>query len=428
MLEKPRTPAVDTSPRYRYLVVGMLAFAYMLNFVDRQLISILVEPIKADLGLSDTQIGMLTGLMFALFYTVFGIPMAMIADRRNRVKLIAVACGIWSLFTAASGMATNFLHLALARVGVGIGEAGCSPPSYSILSDYFPPEQRGRALGLYVLGVPAGSFVGTLVGAWIAAHYGWRTAFFVLGAVGLLFAPLLVLLVREPVRGRFDAQDTTTPGSLWDSLTFFWRSPIFILTALACGVTSFCSYGLLNWTPAYLGRVQGMTLSQISMFFSIAVAASMVMAAWIGALISDKAGARNPVFYALGPGVGILVTIPFVFLFTGAQTWQGSLALVVMPIMLTSIYLVPALTLLQNRTPARYRATVSSILLFLLNLIGLGCGPLFVGAMSDYLQPTYGIGSLGLALRWLTPFMALAFLLQAASAWLIARERQGKAD
>lgn len=423
------TIQAEPESRYRYVVVAALAFTYMLNFVDRQLLSILVEPVKQELGLSDTQMGMLTGLMFALFYTVFGIPVAMIADRGNRTRLVAAACGIWSVFTALSGFATGFVSLALARIGVGIGEAGCSPPSYSIISDYFPPHKRGRALALYLLGVPAGSFVGVLAGATLAEHYGWRVAFIAIGAVGLVFAPLLLLIVREPVRGRYDAlTQEREPTKAWQGFAaafgFFWKSPIFILTALACGLTSFCSYGLLNWAPAYLTRVQGMSLGQISGFFGIAIAASMTFAAWIGAMIADRAGARNPVYYALLPGLGILSVVPFLFGFTTASNWQVSLALLVPPMIFTSIYLVPALTLLQNRTPAHYRATVSSILLFLLNLIGLGCGPLFVGAVSDLLTPTYGSAALGMALQWLTPFIVLAFLCQFGAAWLLRRDHR----
>lgn len=414
----------EPDARYRYVVVAALAFAYMLNFVDRQLLSILVEPVKQDLGLSDTQIGMLTGLMFALFYTFFGIPVAMIADRGNRTRLIAAACGIWSIFTALSGLATGFVSLALARIGVGIGEAGCSPPSYSIIADYFPAHKRGRALALYLLGVPAGSFVGAVAGAAIAHAYGWRTAFITIGVAGLLFAPLLLLIVREPVRGRFDAAapSDAAPPRLLEALGYFWRSPIFIFTGLACGLTSFCSYGLLNWTPAFLSRVQGMSLGQISGYFGVLVAGSMVVAAWIGAMIADKAGARNPIWYALLPGLGMLVALPFLFGFTMVDDWSLSLLLLAPPTMLTSIYLVPALALLQNRTPPQYRATVSATLLFLLNLLGLGCGPLFVGMVSDRLTPVYGPAGLGMALQWLTPFIILAFLCQAITAWLIRRE------
>lgn len=415
-------------PAYRYLVVISLAVIYMFNFIDRQLLSVLAEPVKRDLGLSDTQLGMLTGLMFALFYTVFGIPVALLADRWRRVRLIALASGLWSLFTAASGLATSFLTLSLARVGVGIGEAGCSPPSYSIISDYFPPERRGRALAIYVLGVPAGSFAGTLAGGWIAAHYGWRTAFFAIGLAGLLITPLVLLIVREPTRGRFDAAETgaaapTTGGETpWDAFAFFFRSPTLVLSALAAGATAFVSYGLINWSPAFLVRVQGMGMGQIAAYFGICIAGAMIIGAWLGGWISDRAGAKNPIFYALLPGLGLLAITPFLFAFTRAPTWQGSLGFVVVPLIATSTYLVPTLALLQNRSPARYRATASSILLFLINLTGLGCGPLFVGAVSDALQPRYGPHALGMALQWLTPFIVLAFALQCATAWTLRRK------
>jgi len=419
--------APEPEPRaYRYLVVISLAVIYMFNFIDRQLLSVLAEPVKRDLGLSDTQLGMLTGLMFALFYTVFGIPVALLADRWRRVRLIAVASGLWSLFTAASGLATGFLSLALARVGVGIGEAGCSPPSYSIISDYFPPERRGRALAIYVLGVPAGSFVGTLAGGWIAAHYGWRTAFFAIGLAGLLITPLILLIVREPLRGRFDPEEsgprdalTTSRETLWGAFAFFFRTPTLLLSALAAGATAFVSYGLINWSPAFLVRVQGMGMGQIAAYFGVCIAGAMIIGAWLGGWISDRAGARNPIFYALLPGLGLLAITPFLFAFTKAATWQASLGFMVVPLIATSTYLVPALTLQQNRTPARYRATASSILLFLINLTGLGCGPLFVGAVSDALQPRYGAHALGMALQWLTPFIVLAFALQCATAWTL---------
>lgn len=415
------------SGRTRYVVVVALAFVYMLNFLDRQILSILAEPIKRDLQLSDTELGMLTGLTFAIFYTVFGIPVAIIADRWNRVRIVAASCGLWSLFTAASGFATGFVSLALARIGVGIGEAGCSPPSYSILADYFPPEQRGRALGIYVLGVPAGSLVGTVAAGWIASEFGWRAAFVALGVAGLVIAPLIPMIVREPRRGTFD-----TPGSgpepkasFSAALRFYLTSPPLLLNGVACGLTALVSYGIINWSPAFLTRVQGMSLAQIASSYSLVIFGSMIGAAWLGALYSDRMGARNAIWYPLLPGIGMLVVIPFLFAFTTAPDWQGSLLLMIAPMLLTTTYLVPALALLQNRSPAGYRATTSSILLFIINLMGLGCGPLLVGAISDHLTPQHGTQALGLALQWLAPFAALAFLCQCASAWFISKEQRG---
>lgn len=413
------------SAAYPYIVVAALAFAYMLNFVDRQLLSILVEPIKADLGLNDTQIGLLTGLMFALFYTFFGIPVALLADRGHRVRLIAASCAIWSLFTALSGFAKGFASLAAARIGVGIGEAGCSPPSYSLISDYFPPHRRGGALALYVLGIPAGSFLGGAAGGWIAETLGWRAAFFILGGAGLLFAPLLLLIVREPERGRLDAKTGTESiarEGILDTLTYFWKSPVFVLTGLGCGLTAFCGNALLNWAPAYLMRVQNMSMGEISGFFAVAASASLLVSAWLGALISDKAGARHPALLALLPGMGVLVSAPLILGFGSAPGWPAALCFLVPAMIATGIYLVPALALLQNRTPAAYRATVSSILLFLVNLIGLGAGPLYVGALSDLLEPNFGARSLALAIQGLAPFAILAFACQILAARKIKRE------
>lgn len=414
-----------TSGAYPYLVVFVLAVAYMLNFVDRQLLSILVEPIKGDLGLSDTQIGLLTGLMFALFYTFFGIPVALVADRSHRVRLIALSCAVWSLFTALSGLAKGFVSLAAARVGVGIGEAGCSPPSYSLISDYFPPHRRGRALALYVLGIPAGSFVGVALGGWIADALGWRAAFFILGGAGLVFAPILLLVVREPARGRLDetaGPETQPRGSVFETLAYFWRSPVFVLTGIGCGLTAFCGNALLNWSPAYLMRVQAMSMAEIGSFFAVAAALSLAASAWLGALIADKAGARHPAYLALLPGISVLVAAPLLYGFGAAPGWQQAIIFLVPAMICTGIYFVPALTLLQNRTPAAYRATVSSILLFIVNLIGLGAGPLYVGALSDALAPAYGKGSIAIALQGLAPFALAAFGCQLAAARLLRRQ------
>lgn len=430
LAEASSTRSAGSAGGYSYVVVVVLALTYMLNFIDRQLLSVLAEPVKAELGLSDTQLGLLTGLTFALFYTVFGIPLAALADRWNRVRIIAIACGVWSVFTALSGMAGSFVTLALARVGVGIGEAGCSPPSYSVLADYFPPAKRGRALAIYMLGVPVGSLVGTMAGAWIADHYGWRAAFVAVGVVGLLFAPLIVLLVREPVRGRLDAgvsivaEAARTEGkaSTWAAFRFFFRSPTIMLSAVASGLTAFVSYGILNWAPAYLGRVQQMPLSQIASHYGLLIGVAMVLAAWIGAMVADRMGARNPANYALMPGLGMAISAPFLFGFTMASSWPVALACLSVPLVLTHIYLVPAIALLQNRTPQQYRATASALVLFLINLIGLGCGPLFVGAVSDALTPQYGAEALRYALLWLTPFMALAVACQVATGWSLKRD------
>jgi MFS family permease len=419
-----KTVPANLGDRYRRVVVITLAVTYMFNFLDRQLLSVLAQPIKIDLSLSDTQLGALTGLTFAIFYSAFGIPIAALADRGNRVRIVAIACGVWSLFSAASGLATNLLTLSLARIGVGIGEAGCSPPAYSIIADYFPPARRGGALAAYSIGVPFGSFFGIALGGWIAAHYGWRAAFLTVGAAGLILAPLIPLIVREPPRGIYDLptepgdQEKANHASIADALRFVVQSPALTINAVAAGFTAFVCYAILNWAPAFLMRVQGMSLSNFASIYGIVNAGSMALGLWLGGFFVDRFAKKNPALCALLPGLSIVLVAPFLFGMTAARSWQLSVALIVLPLILSTIYLAPAIVVVQNLTPTRYRATASAVLILAINLIGLGGGPLFVGAMSDRLTPEYGTHALGHALRWLTPFIGVAFVCHLASAWM----------
>jgi MFS family permease len=410
--------------RYGYVVVATLAVAYTCNFLDRQFLSVLAEPVKRDLHLSDTQLGLLTGLMFALFYTAFGIPVAALADRTNRVRIIAAACALWSLFTAACGFAGSFAALAAARIGVGVGEAGGSPPSYSILSDYFPPERRGRALALYALGVPFGTLFGAASGGWIAAHFGWRAAFKTLGAFGLLLAPLVLLVVREPQRGRLDPPGATEGprASVLSAILVFIRKPALGLTALSAGLTAFIGYALLNWTPAYLMREKGMTLTEIALWYSTVSGLTTAVGTWLSGWLVDRLGAARPAAYALVPGICTLLALPFLPAMTAAHGWQPALAFVVGPSVLLIAYLPAALAVIQNGVAPGQRAVAGSILLFVLNLIGLGGGPLFVGMMSDHFKPQFGPHALTYALLCLSPVYVLAFLCQLAAAWFLERD------
>jgi MFS family permease len=404
-------------------VVAILGLAYLFNFLDRQLLTVLAQPIKLELGLTDTQLGALTGLTFALFYTVFGIPVAVLADRWNRVRLVAIACALWSVCTIATGAAGGFAALVLARIGVGVGEAGGSPPSYSIISDYFPPSRRGAALAAYSLGVPAGALLGSVLGALIASHWGWRAAFVVIGTAGLLLAPIIVATVREPQRGRFDdsiLQTREARASFTSALSFFLRSPPLMLNAVSAGLMAFVGYGIMNWAPAFLMRVQGMSLSRFAAIYGLVIGLSGALGLWLGGVIADRVSPRKPMLGALLPGLGMLASVPFLFGATGTSDWSVSVALLVVPLVMCGIYLAPALVTVQNRTPAQYRATESAVLLFVLNLAGMGGGPLYVGKVSDLLEPQYGIHALGQALRWLTPFMVAALLAQFALG-LVAR-------
>jgi MFS family permease len=408
--------------RYRYFVAVSLCVVYTFNFLDRQFLSILAEPVKHALHLTDTQLGMLTGLMFALFYTVFGIPVAALADRYNRVRIVSVACGLWSLFTAACGLASGFATLAIARMGVGVGEAGGAAPSYSIISDYFPPHERGVGLAIFSLGVPIGTMLGAASGGWIAAHYGWRTAFLVLGAAGLALAPILPLVVREPARGRMDlprgtSVDGGSSASVFATIKVFVRSPTLVLTACSSGLTAVILYGLLSWMPAYLIREQGMSLSQIGTSYSLVAGATIGIGTLIGGYVIDRVAPRRPFLYALLPGTAVLLGLPFLFGLATARTWSAALLFMAGPYVLLNCYLAPALTVIQNGVTAHQRGAAGAIFLFVLNIIGLGCGPLLIGVASDHFAPVYGVHALRMALLCLAPVFILVFLVQLAAAW-----------
>ena len=417
---------------YSYVVAVTLSVVYTFNFLDRQFLSILAEPVKRALHLSDTELGMLTGLMFSLFYTLFGIPAAALADRRSRVKIIAIACALWSLCSAACGFATGFLTLAIARMGVGVGEAGGSPPSYSIISDYFPPEKRGVGLAIYSLGVPVGTMLGAASGGWIAAHYGWRAAFLSLGAAGLLLAPIVPLIVREPKRGRLDkpsvgssdgAVENEPAPSVMAAIGVFVRSPTLMLTACSAGFTAIIVYGLLSWMPAYLIREEGMSLSEIATRYSLVAGATIGVGTFIGGYVVDKLGPKRPALYAMIPGTAMLLGLPFLFGVTTAHSWPMALLFMAGPYVLANTYLAPALAVVQNSVLPSQRSAAGAIFLFVLNIIGLGCGPLLIGVASDLLKPTYGVHALGLALQCLAPVFVLTFLVQLAAAWTLEKNK-----
>lgn len=373
---------------YRYVVVGFLAVVYTFNFMDRQIMSILQEPIRREMGLSDTQLGMLTGLTFALFYTTCGIPVAWLSDRYRRVSIMAAACGIWSLFTVVSGMATNFTQLALSRVMVGAGEAGGSPPSYSLISDYFPPQERGTGLAIYSLGVPVGSALGVAVGGWVASQYGWRTAFVAVGLPGILLAFLMLLVIREPKRGGLDpvragAAAHDAPQGIRQGLVTFFRNRTMLLTALSSGLSAFVGYAMLSWNPPFLERVKGMSLTEVATWYSLVLGVTGFIGTFAAGWLVDRLGRRDRRWYGWVPAIAFTLTLPALAGLIWAPTWQIALAFLAVPALLNNMYLAPALTVVQNAAPPAQRSLAGATLLFILNLIGLGGGPLYIGYISD---------------------------------------------
>jgi MFS family permease len=417
------------SETYKYLVLGVLLLVYLINYLDRQLVSLLAEPIKKDLALTDTQLGMVTGLAFAIFYTTFGVPVAWLADRTRRTAIIALACGLWSAFTAACGLARNFLFLALARTGVGVGEAGGVPPSYSILSDYFPPARRGLAMGLYSLGIPLGTLVGGQYGAWATNHYGWRTAFYLLAIPGVTLALLLPLLVREPRRGGLDDAPAMQSAPLGESIGLFLRSGALVFVTLGCSFSAVVGYSLQSWSPAFLMRVQGATLSDVGSWYAPLIGLSIAAGIAGSGLLGDRFSRSGAHRYPLVPAIAFVLAFPLYLAALEAHGWKASVLLLAIPQGLTFMYLAPAVAVIQNLVPAERRTTASALLLFVLNLFAVGCGPLYVGAVSDWAKPYYGVESLRIALYALVPFFVLGVACNLwASRLLKAPRRQSVAS
>jgi MFS family permease len=422
-------PAAPASKGYRYLVVIVLAVVYTFNFMDRQIMSILQEPIRKELGLSDTQLGMLTGLAFALFYTTFGVLLAWAADRYKRIWIMAASCAVWSLFTALCGMATNFVQLALSRVVVGIGEAGGSPPSYSLISDYFPPKERGVGLAIYSLGVPIGSMLGAALGGAVAAQYGWRMAFIAVGLPGLLLALVMLLLVREPKRGGLDpllagatAHDPAPPMLV--AIAGFFANRTLVLTAVSSALSAFVGYAMLNWNPSLLIRVKGMSLGEVSAYYSLVLGITGIIGTFGAGWLVDRLSLKDRRWYAWVPAIAFTLTVPALAGLLWAPTWPIALLCLAVPSLLNNMYLAPALTVVQNAVPPARRTMSGAILLFVLNLVGLGGGPLYVGYISDHAKAQYGEHSLLIGFAALFPVILLTILAHIAASLSIARDKR----
>ncbi|MBS0363497.1 MAG: MFS transporter [Proteobacteria bacterium] len=426
------TAATATAPTtgrgYRYVVAILLAVVYTFNFMDRQIISTLTEPIRKDLGFSDTQMGMLGGLAFALFYTTFGIPVAWLCDRFQRVRIMAAACSIWSLFTAGCGLAGSFAQLAFCRVMVGVGEAGGSPPSYSLISDYFPPKERGTGLALYSLGVPAGTMLGVALGARVAAEHGWRMAFFAVGLPGVVLALLMLLVVREPKRGGLDpvsdgASHAAAPPAT-EVIKAFFANRTLLCVAISSGLSAFAGYAMLNWNVPLLMRVKGMTLKEVSAYYAIVVGVTGIIGTFASGWLADKLGHVDRRWYARIPAIAFTLSLPALAGLIWAPTWQIALMFMAVPALLNNMYLAPALAVVQNAVPPAQRTMAGAILLFVLNLIGLGGGPVFLGKVSDAAKPHFGDHSLLIGYAALAPVIVIVIVAHLITAGSIARERR----
>jgi MFS family permease len=410
VLDAEPEDAVD--PR-AWLALGVLWFVYVLNFLDRQLLSILAKPIQDNLHVTDGQLGLISGLYFALFYCFLAIPVGWLADRSNRVRVLSAACALWSAATMGCGLAANYAQLVVARMTVGIGEAGGVPPSYAIISDYFPPSRRGTALGIYNLGPPVGAALGIAFGASIAAAFGWRTAFLVLGAVGVVAAIATGLIVREPPRGGLDRGHgaTAAPARFWSTVTMFFSRPTLLLAALGSGATQFVTYGLGNFSVLFLMREKGMALGDVAAWYSLALGVGMGGGIFVSGRLIDRFVRRSKQAYALLPAVSLVLALPFYAGFVWSPTWPLALVLFAGLYFLNYFYLTASVTLVQQEVRPDQRVVSGALLLLVMNFIGLGLGPTYVGAASDFFRPDHPDHSLQLALYTLVPFYLLATVL-----------------
>ncbi len=413
----------------------ILVVVYTFNFIDRQIVGILAVPIKAELELSDTQLSLMGGLAFALFYTVLGIPIARLADSRSRTWIMTIALTVWSAMTAVCGLAQNFWQLFLARLGVGVGEAGGVAPAYSLVADYFPPHQRARALSVYSFGVPIGSALGIILGGVLTSLMGWRAAFIIVGLMGVAIAPIFRLTVREPVRGRYDppALDTK-PASLGDVVSKLAGKPSFWGLSIAAASSSMMGYGLIFWLPSFFVRSFGADLPEFftwlpgffvpdglspdeqitlfaSYFYGTLLLIGGVLGIWVGGSLADRLGAERKAVYALIPCYAFILTIPFFVYGVLSTSLSVAFFVFLVPTALSLVWLGPVLSAFQHLVPPNMRATASAVFLFINNLIGIGLGNLLIGLISDSLNEQYGDESLRYAILAGTVFYVIAAVI-----------------
>ena len=411
-------PADGVSAQTRTML-WLLLIVYIFNFLDRQIVNILAEPIKADLGLSDTELGLLAGPAFAVFYALLGIPIARYADKdgTNRVRLIALSLTIWSAMTAVCGLAQNFVQLLFARIGVGVGEAGCTPAAHSLISDSVPPEKRSSAIAFYGMGVPIGSLLGLIIGGVINDLYGWRVALMLVGVPGLMLALVVLFLMREPRHSRSAEAAATAaaivPLSTREALREIFASRAYIYILIASSVAAFLGYGKGLWTISFFIRSHGLSTTEAGLSMAVVLGLAAALGTWLGGKLADKFGARDKRHILTFPAFGMAIVAPILFLGYHMEHWLVAMALLVVPSIVNNAYYGPAYGCVQGLVRPQARAVAASVMLFGQNLIGLGLGPFLFGVLSDALAPVAGQESV----RWVLYGAAWLGLIPAFFFW-----------
>lgn len=432
--EQERTIAPQPTG-YRRYAVSLLLVLFVLSFLDRQIINILAEPIKNDLKLADWQIGIMSGLAFAVLYTVAGIPIARLAERGNRPRIIGISVGVWSLFTAVCGLATGFGSLLAGRVGVGIGEAGLTPPATSLIMDYAPPEKRASTLAQYHLGVPIGSLLGLALGGILVDWVGWRHAFMVVGLPGLLLAILAGLTLREPRQRLIGMSTGAVPdaqGSFLYAVRTLARIRSYRLFVLATAFQAFVSYGHAPFTASYFFRMHGPAIDSIGAmvgleragFLGLALGLSTgvtgALGVWLGGQIADRISRGDVRAHGTLPAVAALLTVPTYIIAVLVPDAGLALALLAIPSLFNAMWFGSVHTTQQGVAPPHMRATATALLLLVLNLIGLGLGPLAVGLLSDWLAGAWHLGP-ARGVQWALVLSSFVGLVPAYLFWTARR-------
>jgi predicted MFS family arabinose efflux permease len=427
MTDTPAPTAKPEAPAYRYWVLALLFVAYTFNFIDRQIMGILNTPIQTELGVDDAQMGLLGGLSFALFYTGLGIPIAYLADRWDRSWIMTIALTLWSGFTALCGAAQNYTQLFLARMGVGVGEAGGVAPAYSLISDYFPPKERARALAVYSFGIPIGSAMGIALGGIVASLVDWRVAFLTVGVAGVLIAPIFRLVVREPQRGRYDVKKDAPAAApkragFFEALAYLAKKPSFWLLSFGASCSSMMGYGSFYWIPTFLQRSYGFDLQQSAFFYAAILFIGGVLGVWLGGVLGDKLGASKRAMFALVPAAAWLLAMPCYAVGLLSPSPVVAFVLFLVPTALGLVWLGPVIAAVQHLAPATMRTVASASFLFINNLIGIGLGTYLLGVLSVALSAQFGEESLRYSILAGTGFYVIAAILYLIAARFLKRD------
>ncbi len=386
---------VPISHRTRRYTLAVLVVVYTFNFIDRQILSILLPAIKTEFAINDWVLGFISGSAFAIFYATLGVPIALIADRWNRRNLIAISLAVWSCMTALSGAAANVTQLTLARIGVGVGEAGCSPPAHSMISDYYPPEQRSAAMGIYTLGISAGIMIAYLAGGWVVQNIGWREALFIVGLPGILLAVIVRFTVKEPPHGMSEGLvDGGNHAGITEVAKLLYSRKSFVHMSLGAGLASFGGYAVASWFPTFLVRSHGMGPAEIGVYLGLILGIAGGLGFAGGGYVADHLGRREQRFALWGVSAASLVAWPFLFAIYLSDNTSLVIALFVVPAVFSNFYLATTFAQTQGLVGLRMRGVASALVLFVINIIGLGFGPLVTGILSDLLTVRFGQDSM----------------------------------